>query len=47
MAKLFLVLNSESSFPLGFGRAIVELEQCHPAMEWLSTSLSGKPCTSR
>ena len=28
--QLFLVLNTESSFPLGVGSAIEELETCHP-----------------
>jgi hypothetical protein len=30
--QLFLVLNTESSFPLGIGTAIDELGQCHPGM---------------
>src|SRR5271166_2305462 len=30
--QLFLVLNTESSFPLGIGPAIEELERCHPGM---------------
>ena len=30
--QLFLVLNTESSFPLGIGTAIEELERCHPGM---------------
>src|SRR5208337_2178138 len=30
--QLFLVLNTESSFPLGIGTVIEELEQCHPGM---------------
>lgn len=30
--QLFLVLNTESSFPLGIGVAIEELERCHPGM---------------
>ena len=30
--QLFLVLNTESSFPLGIGTVIEELERCHPGM---------------
>ena len=30
--QLFLVLNTESSFPLGVGTAIEELERCHHGM---------------
>ena len=30
--QLFLVLNTESSFPLGVGSVIEELEACHPGM---------------
>ena len=30
--QLFLVLNTESSFPLGIGSVIEELEACHPGM---------------
>jgi hypothetical protein len=30
--QIFLVLNTESSFPLGIGTAIEELERCHPGM---------------
>jgi len=30
--QLFLVLNTESSFPIGFGSVIEELEACHPGM---------------
>lgn len=30
--QLFLVLNTESSFPLGIGTVIEELERCHPCM---------------
>ena len=30
--QLLLVLNTESSFPLGTGLAIEELERCHPGM---------------
>src|ERR1022692_3650070 len=30
--QLFLVLNTESSFPLGIGKVIEELERCHPGM---------------
>ena len=30
--QLFLVLNTESSFPLGLGTVIEELERCHPGM---------------
>jgi hypothetical protein len=30
--QLFLVLNTESSFPLGLGTAIEELERCHPGL---------------
>jgi len=30
--QLFLVLNTESSFPIGLGSVIEELEECHPEM---------------
>jgi hypothetical protein len=30
--QLFLVLNTESSFPLGIGKVVEELERCHPDM---------------
>ena len=30
--QLFLVVNTESSFPLGIGTAVQELERCHPGM---------------
>ena len=30
--QLFLVLNTESSFPLGIGKVVEELEGCHPGM---------------
>jgi hypothetical protein len=30
--QLFLVLNTESSFPLGIGTVIEELERCHPGL---------------
>jgi hypothetical protein len=30
--QLFLVLNTESSFPLGIGTVNEELERCHPGM---------------
>ena len=30
--QLFLVLNTESSFPLGLGTVIDELERCHPGI---------------
>src|SRR5208283_278592 len=30
--QLFLVLNTESSFPLGIGTVIEKLERCHPGM---------------
>ena len=30
--QLFLVLNTESSFPLGIGTVTEELERCHPGM---------------
>jgi hypothetical protein len=30
--QFFLVLNTESSFPLGIGTAIEELERCHPGL---------------
>src|SRR5271165_5763785 len=30
--QLFLVLNTESSFPLGIGAVIEQLERCHPCM---------------
>ena len=30
--QLFLVLNTESSFPLGIGTVIEQLERCHPCM---------------
>jgi hypothetical protein len=30
--QLFRVLNTESSFPLGIGKVVEELERCHPDM---------------
>jgi hypothetical protein len=30
--QLFLVLNTESSFPLGIGTVIEELDRCHPGL---------------
>jgi hypothetical protein len=30
--QLFLVLNTESSFPLGIGTVVEQLERCHPCM---------------
>src|SRR5271166_6587636 len=32
IGQLFLVLNTESSFPLGVGTAIEDLERCNPGM---------------
>ena len=41
--QLLLVLNTESSFPLGIGKPLEELEEHHPASAQRSTTASGNP----
>ena len=44
--QLFLVLNTESSFPLGVVQRLKSWSGAIPVWEWLSTTLSGKPSTA-